>query len=163
MGKIELVFETEKVKIYSPKHDGECLNEFQKFMQDNEVQKEPQLQLSFNAIIATIKKIAQCGARENLFRLEGGRVKAIPLVISFPFRVNKKIGKMRLYCLRLSDDILIIGNGGVTTASKWQEDLKHAEYVKELRQIDALIRKSQKQKRSSSNETTISIIESQTI
>lgn len=163
MGKIELVIETEKVRIYSPKHDGECLNEFNRFMQANKEQKQPQLKLSFDAIIAAIKKITECGARENLFRPEGGRVKAIPLVISFPFRVNRKIGKMRLYCLRLSDEIMIIGNGGVTTASKWEKDLIHADYVKELRQIDSLIRKAQKLKRSSSNETTINIIESLTI
>lgn len=162
MGRIELVIETEKVRIYSPKHDGEHLNEFKRFMQVNKGQQQPQLKLSFDAIIAAIQKITECGARENLFRPEGGKVKAIPLVISFPFKVNRKIGKMRLYCLRLSDDILIIGNGGVTTASKWEKDLIHAEYVEELRQIDALIRKSQKQKRSSSKETIISIIESLT-
>lgn len=164
MGKIELVLETEKVKIYSPRHDGESLNEFKRFMQENKEQKELQLQISFDAIIAAIHKITECGARENLFRPEGGKVKAIPLVISFPFRVNRKIGKMRLYCLRISDEILIIGNGGVTTASKWENDIIHAGYVKELRKIDALIRKSQKQIQSSSNEKTIiNIIESLTI
>ena len=40
--------------------------------------------------------------------------------------------KIRLYCLRLSDKILVFGNGGVKDAAKWQESEELAPYVKLL-------------------------------
>lgn len=43
MGKLELVMETEKVSIYSPKYDGEANNEFEKFMLVNSAYANPQL------------------------------------------------------------------------------------------------------------------------
>lgn len=161
MGKLELTIETEKVRIYSPVFDGVC-NEFNKFLLNNRTQTHPQLQLSYNSIIASIKKITQCGARENLFRPEGGRVKAVPLVICFPFPVKKKVGKMRLYCLRLNDETLIIGNGGVTIEGKYDDDPIHQRYVDDLRKIDKLIKKELRKNKSdySDNDTLIKIIES---
>ena len=43
MGKLELVMETEKVSMYSPKYDGETLTEFEKFLSANQNQSHPQL------------------------------------------------------------------------------------------------------------------------
>lgn len=86
----------------------------------------------------------ECGARENLFRHEGGNVKAVPLYICDQ-KINKKIGKMRLYCLRLSERMLILGNGGVTTANKYEDDPKMKKAVDDLRNIDRHIRKIAKQ------------------
>ena len=40
--------------------------------------------------------------------------------------------KVRLYCLRLSDKILVFGNGGVKDAATWQESESLAPYVKLL-------------------------------
>lgn len=72
MGKLELVIESDNVSIYSPKYDGETQTEFEKFMSDNGSLPQPQLKKDFAAIIAVIKKMLDdCGARENLFRLEG--------------------------------------------------------------------------------------------
>lgn len=36
--------------------------------------------------------------------------------------MNKKVGKMRLYCLRLSEQMLILGGGAVTTSQKYEDD-----------------------------------------
>ena len=36
--------------------------------------------------------------------------------------MNKKIGKMRLYCLRLSEQILILGGGAVTISQRYEDD-----------------------------------------
>lgn len=55
--------------------------------------------------------IDDCGARENLFRPEGNNIKAIPLCIEQ--RRGKGVGTLRLYCIRISGKILIIGNGGI--------------------------------------------------
>ena len=140
MGRLELSIETDNVSIYSPIYDGESMNEFDKFLDANDSHEAPQLKLFFDAIISAIEKIGECGARENLFRPEGGRVKAIPLVVNIG-RVDRRIGKIRLYCLRYSDHVLIIGNGGVSTTGRYEDDPNHLAFVNDLRQIDRHIKR----------------------
>lgn len=140
MGKLELILETEQVSIYSPRYDGESQSEFEKFLFSNRSHTHPQLKLFFDAILSAIEKIEECGARENLFRGEGGRVKAIPLIVSIR-RINRSVGKIRLYCLRYSDRVLIIGNGGVSTAGRYEDDSAHISYVEDLRDIDMHIKR----------------------
>lgn len=135
MGRLELVIETDNVSIYSPKYDGETLTEFEKFMSDNGELPHPQLRKDFDSIIAVIKKMAdECGARENLFRLEGGNIKAIPLCIER--RRSGKVGTVRLYCIRISDRLLVIGNGGVKTVVKFEDDPVLLGIVNQLRMIE---------------------------
>lgn len=141
MGKLELVLETGNISIYSPKHDGESITEFERFLISNRSLSPLQLKISFDAIIAAIEKMKECGARENLFRLEGGRVKALPLYIS-NVRIDRSVGKLRLFCLRLSDKILILGNGGVTTARRYEDDPTMMAFVTDLRRIDKHIQKA---------------------
>lgn len=117
MGKLELVMETEMVSMYSPKYDGETQNEFEKFLSANKSQTHPQLVKFFGAILSVIEKIEENGACERYFRPEGGNIKAVPTYITIP-RINKKVGKMRLYCLRLSDRMLVLGGGAVTTSQE---------------------------------------------
>ena len=51
-------------------------------MYENGSLPDPQLKKDFDAIISVIKKMVDdCGARENLFRLEGKNIKAIPLCV----------------------------------------------------------------------------------
>ena len=134
MGKLELVIESENISIYSPKFDGETMTEFEKFMTTNKDVSYPQLKQDFDAIISTIKKMADdCGARDNLFRPEGGNVKAIPLCIC-PRR--RSVGTLRLYCIRISDKILVIGNGGIKRTDTFQEDPALLSIVNQLRQIE---------------------------
>ena len=61
MGKLELIFETEKLSIYSPKYDGETQTEFEKFLAANREHKHPQLKACFDAIISTIDIIRNNG------------------------------------------------------------------------------------------------------
>lgn len=137
MGKLELVIESENISIYSPKFDGETMTEFEKFMYNNKDLSYPQLKQDFDAIISTIKKMADdCGARDNLFRLEGGKIKAIPLCIC---RRSRSIGTLRLYCIRISDKILVIGNGGIKKTKTFQEDPALLGIVNQLRQIERQI------------------------
>ncbi|MDB0680183.1 hypothetical protein PL418_01160 [Barnesiella intestinihominis] len=134
MGKLELVIESENISIYSPKFDGETMTEFEKFMFINRDLSYPQLKRDFDAIISVIKKMADdCGARENLFRLEGGNIKAIPLCIC---RRSRSVGTLRLYCIRISDKILVIGNGGIKRTKTFQEDPALLGIVNQLRQIE---------------------------
>jgi len=144
MGKLELIMETEKVSMYSPKYDGENQNEFEKFLLANQNQTNPQLKTFFDAILSVIEKMGETGAFERYFRPEGGNIKAVPTYITIP-RINKKIGKMRLYCLRISDRMLILGNGAITTAQKNEDDAVLLTIIGELRDIEQHIRKILKQ------------------
>lgn len=91
MGKFELILETDKVSIYSPRYDGEGQNEFRKFLLSNKTHNHPQLKKFFDAILSVIEKIGETGALERYFRLEGGNVKALPTYIDL--RIDKKSGK----------------------------------------------------------------------
>lgn len=143
MGKFELILETDKVSIYSPRYDGEGQNEFRKFLLSNKTHNHPQLKKFFDAILSVIEKIGETGALERYFRLEGGNVKALPTYIDL--RIDKKVGKMRLYCLRLSDRLLIFGNGAVTTAQTYEDDPTLLSIITDLREIEHRIRTTVKQ------------------
>lgn len=135
MGKLELVIESDNVSIYSPKYDGETQTEFEKFLSDNCSLPHPQLRKDFDAIIALIKKMVDdCGARENLFRLEGKNIKAIPLCIEQ--RRRREVGTLRLYCIRISERILVIGNGGIKKVRKYEDDPVLMDIVDKLRSIE---------------------------
>jgi hypothetical protein len=71
-------------------------------------------------------KIAETGALERYFRPEGRYGDGVGVI---PIDVGNKI---RLYCLRLSDKILVFVNGGVKDAATWQESESLAPYVKLL-------------------------------
>lgn len=79
-----------------------------------------------DVIISWIDQIAERGALERYFRPEGNygdEVGVIPIDVG---------NKLRLYCLRLSNKILVFGNGGVKDARTWQESESLAPYVKLL-------------------------------
>ncbi len=135
MGKLELISDTGKVLMFSPKYDGEDLSEFNKFLVANMSHSHPQLKKSFSAILSVIEKMGETGVYERYFRLEGGRIKALPLFVNIP-RMDRKIGKMRLYCIRISDKLLILGSGAVTLFQKYQDDPVLVEIVEKLRRID---------------------------
>ena len=71
-------------------------------------------------------KIAEKGALERYFRPEGRYGDGVGVI---PIDIGNKV---RLYCLRLSDKILVFGNGGVKDAATWQESESLAPYVKLL-------------------------------
>lgn len=52
--------------------------------------------------------------------------------------------KLRLYCLRISDQILILGNGGVKTTRTYQENEQLSGYVMDLQTFDKVLIKAQK-------------------
>lgn len=121
---IELVEEYEKVNFYSIRLEGEELTEMESFFEkfplgckyDEEV----------DVIISWLDKIAERGALERYFRPEGHYGDGVGVI---PIDVGNKV---RLYCLRLSDKILVFGNGGVKDAATWQESESLAPYVKLL-------------------------------
>ena len=121
---IELLEEYENVNFYSIRMAGEELTEleafFEKFPEGCEYDNE------IDVIISWIDQIAERGALERYFRPEGNYGDGVGVI---PIDVEKKL---RLYCLRLSDKILIFGNAGVKDARTWQESETLAPYVKLL-------------------------------
>lgn len=120
---LELIEEHEAVNYYSVHLDAEELSElerfFEKFPEGSEYDEE------IDTIIAWLDKIGENGALERYFRNEGrygDGVSAIPI----------ETNNLRLYCIRLSDKILIFGNGGVKDSKTWEESATLSEYVETL-------------------------------
>ncbi len=87
----------------------------------------------FQAIMRFVEQILSNGAFERYFRREGkvsDSVMALPVLKS----------RLRLYCLRLSDKILILGNGGVKRSRTYQEDDTLQGYVIDLQKFERLLR-----------------------
>ncbi len=121
---IELIEEYEKVNFYSIRMKDAELTEmeafFEKFPEGCEYDHD------IDIIISWLDKIAERGALERYFRPEGRYGDGVGVI---PIDVGNKI---RLYCLRLSDKILVFGNGGEKDSKRWEESETLAPYVKML-------------------------------
>lgn len=72
------------------------------------------------------------------FRPEGkmkDRVCAIPLYSSHE-KSKKQNGTLRLYCIRISDKLLIVGGGGLKITQTYEEDETLLKHVQTLQSID---------------------------
>lgn len=121
---IELVEEHDAVNFYSIHLDEEELSELERFFEKFPVGCEYDDEIDI--IIAWLDKIGENGALERYFRPEGrygDRVGVIPIDVG---------NKLRLYCLRISDKILVFGNGGIKDADSWQNSGTLAPYVEML-------------------------------
>lgn len=133
---IELLEEYDNINFYSIHIEGEELTElerfFEKFPEGCEYDEEVDVVLSW------LDKIAEKGALERYFRPEGRFGDGVGVI---PIEVGNKI---RLYCLRLSDKILIFGNGGVKDSRTWQESETLAPYVELLMDTSRFISSREK-------------------
>ena len=128
--KLEVIEQSELVSLYSIKFNGEDVTEFEKFLQ--KFKDNAELNEDFQRIVYALSKILDRGALERYFRPEGrmnDNVCAVPI----------ESGKLRLYCLRMSDQILIVGNGGVKSTRTYNEDPILSGYVLDLQKFEKLI------------------------
>ena len=133
--------------------DGSEESEFEKFL--NEFKDNATYNKDFNVILLALSKIIDKGALERFFRNEG--------------RMNDNVKaraidsrKLRLYCLRISDQILILGNGGVKASRTYQEDSKLSGYVMDLQSFDKVLLKAQKSGKVTIEKNMITDIQSAT-
>lgn len=104
--------------------------EFEKFVAEFEMNAT--YNRDYQRIIAALQAILRIGALERFFRPEGNMndsVQALPI----------ESGKLRLYCLRLSDQIVILGNGGVKNTRTYEEDPKLYGYVLDLQRFEKIL------------------------
>jgi hypothetical protein len=121
---IELVEEHDAVNFYSIHLDEEELSELERFFEKFPVGCEYDDEIDI--IIAWLDKIGENGALERYFRPEGRYGDGVGVI---PIDVGNKL---RLYCLRISDKILVFGNGGIKDADFWQNSGTLAPYVEML-------------------------------
>ncbi len=133
--ELRLVKIGENCTMYSIQFFSEDESEFERFyskFKDETVYNE-----DFERLLNILGRIADFGAFERFFRPEGKMsdgVCALPVLKS----------RLRLYCLRLSDKILILGNGGVKASRTYNEDNTLRGYVITLQKFDKLIREGVK-------------------
>lgn len=132
MSEVELflIQEGDNCTIYTLQFLLDTESEFEKFISkfiDNAEYSE-----DYARIAAFISRIARTGAQERYFRPEG---KMSDSVVALPVTASK----LRLYCIRLSDKILILGNGGVKSTRTYDEDPSLKGYVMTLQKFEKLI------------------------
>ena len=129
--ELRLVKEAKNCTLYTIQFLSESESEFERFY--NRFIDDVELNPDLMRIVGFLGKIAEKGALERFFRPEGkmsDNVVAIPVVQS----------KLRLYCLRLSDRILILGNGGVKNTKSYEESKELSGFVLTLQKFDRLIK-----------------------
>lgn len=144
--KLEPVKTSEMASLYTIIFENDDMSEFSKFL--NRFKDNGKLQRDYQLILYALKKILENGVLERYFRREGkysDRVCALPI----------DSGKLRLYCLRLSDKILILGNGGIKATRTYNEDSELNGYVMDLQQFDILLKEAEKDGTIQIEETSI--------
>lgn len=150
---LKTIEQNDNVGMFSICFDGSEVSEFEKFL--NEFKDNATYNKDFNVILLALSKIIDKGALERFFRNEGrmnDNVKALAI----------DSRKLRLYCLRISDQILILGNGGVKNTRTYQEDCKLSGYVMDLQTFDKVLLKAQKSGKVTIEKNMITDIQSAT-
>lgn len=132
---IKTIEQNDNVSLYSICFNDNELSEYEKFLVN--FRDNARLNKDFQTIILALEKIIERGALERFFRNEG-KMNDNLCALSIDSR------KLRLYCLRISDQILILGNGGEKTTRTYEEDSLLSGYVMDLQKFDELLKQAQK-------------------
>lgn len=133
--KIVSISSSDQVGLYSI-----CFNngesEFRKFLK--KFKDNAALNKDYQSILNALDRIIAKGAFERMFRYEG-KMNDDVVALSLDSK------KLRLYCLRMSDQILIVGNGGVKETRTYDEDEELSGYVMDLQKFDELLKQAQEE------------------
>ena len=133
--KIVSISSSDQVGLYSI-----CFNngesEFRKFLK--KFKDNAALNKDYQSILYALDRIIAKGAFERMFRYEG-KMNDNVVALSLDSR------KLRLYCLRMSDQVLIVGNGGVKETRTYDEDEELSGYVMDLQKFDELLKQAQEE------------------
>lgn len=133
MSEVELLLvnNSESCTMYTIQFLSDDQSEFEKFI--SKFRNDAELNPDFQAIMRFIEQIMTNGALERYFRREG---KMSDSVVALPVLRSK----LRLYCLRLSYKILILGNGDVKRSRTYQQDDTLQGYVIDLQKFERLLK-----------------------
>ena len=133
MSEVELLLVTssDNCTVYTIQFLSDEQTEFEKFIA--KFRNDAELNPDFQAIMRFVEQILANGALERFFRREG---KVSDSVVALPVLKSK----LRLYCLRLTDKILVIGNGDVKNSRTYQEDNTLQGYVMDLQKFERLLK-----------------------
>ncbi len=110
------------VSFYTARLETASLSETEKFIE--RFLESPEFKNDFDAVIAWIEKMGMdFGARRIFFRDENG-ANALPPrqgILEKYTPAFVEFAHLRLYCIRVSDQIVILLNGGVKTSEKVQD------------------------------------------
>lgn len=129
--KVNIVDQTDFVSLYTIIFENSEVSEFEKFME--KFKDNASLQRDYQLILLALDKITSHGALERNFRPEG---KISDNVVALPIEKSR----LRLYCLRLTDKVLILGNGGEKNTKTYEESEELKGYVIDLQKFDALLK-----------------------
>lgn len=132
---IELFEEHTNVNIYTIRFKNES-TEIEKFL--DKFPAGYKFDRDIGIIIRVLDNIGKRGALERYLRPEG---KFKDNVFALPVEDTN----LRLYVIRISDNILILGNGGIKKTRKYNEDPELNSIVERLKTIDCLLIKLEKQ------------------
>jgi len=125
-----IIGQSDKTSLYSISFEMDGTTEFEKFVEEFEMNAT--YNRDYQRIIAALQAILRLGALERFFRPEGkmtDSVTAIPI----------EGGKLRLYCLRISEQIVILGNGGIKNAQSYEADPRLYGYVMDLQRFEKIL------------------------
>lgn len=149
--KIEEVQKTDIAGLFTICFEGDDATEFQKFIEkfkEDATRKE-----DLSVILTAINRmLTASGFLERYFRPEG---KMGDHVVALPIERTR----MRLYCLRMSDSVLVVGNGGMKSTKTYEEDESLNGYVITLQRLDKLLGQAMKSGKVTIEETTITGID----
>ena len=151
--KIVSIAKTDNVGLYSIWFVNDEESEFHKFLQ--KFKDNAELNKDYQTILHALDRIISNGAFERNFRYEG-QMKDNVVALS----IDSK--RLRLYCLRISDRILIAGNGGVKNTRTYDESEELSGYVMDLQKFDELLKQAQEEGSIVIEQNVITGIEEQT-
>lgn len=130
--KILNLEQTDDTGLFTIIFNGESLSEFDKFVE--KFRDDATRNQDLRAILNQIEMMMSAGAfLERRFRPEG---KMRDNLAALPVFKNS----LRLYCLRMSDSVLIVGNGGMKNTKTYEESEDLNGYVISLQKLDALLK-----------------------
>ena len=134
MSEVELLLvnNSDSCTVYTIQFLSDDKSEFEKFI--SKFREDAELNPDFQAIMRFIEQIISNGALERYFRREG---KMNDSVVALPVLKSK----LRLYGLRLTDKILILGNGDVKNSRTYEEDETLQGYVMDLQKFERLLKR----------------------
>lgn len=129
---VEIFEEHSKVNFYSIRYSDNELSEAESFF--DKVLDDDDLEEDVEILSKVIDKIGENGALPRHFRHAGtkqDKVGALPEYLSS--------SNLRLYAIRLTEEIVILGNGGLKTTKTYNEDPFLNECVETLKKLDRFL------------------------